>query len=402
MERTLHNEDAARKLQQLKEQNLILLECIVGSQAYGTAIEGSDIDKKFIYIEPLENVLSDTYTQQLNVDKDYVGYEISRFCELIAKGNPNMLDLLNMPDDCIISKSPLFKEYFEDNMHRFITKKIEGAFGRYAHDQIAKAHGANKKVMDPMEKERKGLLDFCWVASGQGTIPLKSLIYSKTSGEEIPFMFGVQALDHMKNCYNLYIDKKYQKGYLQWVHDHGTKQFPPEAHFHAHRSYKGITDVDDVQIVLSSIKRGAKPIATFYCNIEGFQTYCKKYKEYWAWVEDRNELRYQTNVSVGKGYDTKNMAHCHRLLNMCIEILEKGELNIRRSESEVAYLLYIRAGKEEYNDLVNAANKKIERIKELAETSTLPDEVEPGFIPNILFEIRKRAYNLTYSFPSIN
>lgn len=743
MERTLHNEAAEKKLQQLKEQNLILLECIVGSQAYGTAIEGSDIDKKFIYIEPLENVLSDTYTQQLNVDKDYVGYEISRFCELIAKGNPNMLDLLNMPEDCIISKSPLFKEYFEDNMHLFITKKIEGAFGRYAHDQIAKAHGANKKVMDPMDKHRKGLLDFCWVASGQGTIALKSLLLSRTGGAEIPCVFGVQALDHMKNCYNLYLDKKYLDGYIKWEKDHNTRVFPPEASFHAQRSYKGVTDVDDVQIVLSSIKRGAKPIATFYCNIEGFQTYCKKYKEYWAWVEDRNELRYLTNVSVGKGYDcyvdeetefltvegwkkfdnitdkdvlgsinnnkeliflpiqdrhesiytgdiytyesrytrfsvssnhnlflaiynrskngfnqntelkdlefkferadsilkskydrihisnlynnalckgvldltndelfllgafisdgticfnkkkeakriviqqkkdsplalrleslcsykyesnpeypgfvftdekfvnwandnighgtfikkiplnkfalitkeefdifleglilgdgnisakgsreykssnkklidsvqvlclkngyntqiytindkkrdvnttyslfiskkkdkyfkisntlkrpqsgwkinpvenkrivcftvatnilitrnknkiaiqgnTKNMAHCHRLLNMCIEILEKGELNIRRSPNEVKTLLQIRAGEMEYEDLVKNANAKIELIKVLADSSSLPDEVDPELIPRLLFQIRNEAYNLTYSFPSIN
>lgn len=400
MKRILSDLEAESKLKQLREQNLIMLECIVGSQAYGTAIEGSDVDKKFIYVEPLENVLSNTHTEQLNVTKDFVGYEISRFCELIAKGNPNMLDLLNMPSDCIIYESPLFKEYFRNNMHRFITKQIEGAFGRYAHDQISKAHGANKKVMSPMEKERKGLLDFCWTVDGQKSISLKEFFITK--GLYLPHMMGVSALDHMKNCYNLFVDETYVNGWLEWMRENGTNlSFEPDVPFHAKRKYKGVTDKDDVQIVLSSIDKGAEPVCTFYCNIEGFQKYCKDYKEYWAWVEERNELRYLTNISVGKGYDTKNMAHCHRLLNMCIEILEKGELNIRRSPEEIKTLLQIRAGEMEYEDLVKNANAKIELIKVLSASSSLPDEVEEGFISNLLFEVRKKAYNLSYSFPTV-
>ena len=36
----------------LEKNGLILFECIVGSQAYATNVETSDIDKKFVYILP--------------------------------------------------------------------------------------------------------------------------------------------------------------------------------------------------------------------------------------------------------------------------------------------------------------------------------------------------------------
>ncbi|MEO6305757.1 MAG: hypothetical protein ABIP51_21580, partial [Bacteroidia bacterium] len=187
-------------------------------------------------------------------------------------------------------------------------------------------------------------------------------------------------------------------GFNQWIIDHSTNEFPPNAYFHAHRIYKGVTDKDNVQIVLSSIKKNAKPLCTFYANIEGFQTYCKKYKEYWDWFAAKNETRYLHNITVGEGYDTKNMSHCHRLLDMCIEILRDGELNVRRPNRQE--LIDIRFGKTPYATLLENANKKIALIEELALKSSLPDAVEPEFISDLLFSIRKEAYNLEFSFPN--
>lgn len=57
----------------LVENGLILYECIVGSQAYATNIETSDIDKKFVYILPMDNILGTGYVEQINVNKDYTG-----------------------------------------------------------------------------------------------------------------------------------------------------------------------------------------------------------------------------------------------------------------------------------------------------------------------------------------
>jgi predicted nucleotidyltransferase len=58
----------------LVENGLILFETIVGSQAYGTQTPSSDIDKKFVYILPQDFILGTGYVEQINVNKDYVGF----------------------------------------------------------------------------------------------------------------------------------------------------------------------------------------------------------------------------------------------------------------------------------------------------------------------------------------
>ena len=55
----------------LVENNLILFETIIGSQAYGTQTPTSDVDKKFVYILPMDNILGTGYVEQINVNKDY-------------------------------------------------------------------------------------------------------------------------------------------------------------------------------------------------------------------------------------------------------------------------------------------------------------------------------------------
>jgi len=57
----------------LEQNGLILFECIIGSQAYGTQTPTSDVDKKFVYILPQDYILGTGYIEQLNVNKDYVG-----------------------------------------------------------------------------------------------------------------------------------------------------------------------------------------------------------------------------------------------------------------------------------------------------------------------------------------
>jgi predicted nucleotidyltransferase len=55
---------------------------IIGSQAYGTQTPESDIDKK-LYILPIDHILGMGYTKQINVNKDYTGWELNRFLELM-------------------------------------------------------------------------------------------------------------------------------------------------------------------------------------------------------------------------------------------------------------------------------------------------------------------------------
>lgn len=376
-----YNEEARLYHEKLKSENRILFEGIVGSTAYGTNHENSDIDKVFVYIENTDNVLTGNYSYQLCVSKDYVGYEIGRLIDLIGENNPNILDLINPHESTIIYMHPLYKQLIVDNYKSFITTRIYYSYGGYANTQIAKARGLNKKVANPMV-ERKDILDFCFApAELTGKKNLFSF-FKKPVFNANPINIkdyltlknikmsncGIASISHMKNTFYLFHDKTGKK------------------------KYRGIADKKFVQLVLSSIPKNEVPLTTFYCNFEAFSSHCKKYREYNDWLVKRNEHRYNKFVEVGKGYDTKNLAHCHRLLDMCIEIFTKNEINVRRSDKEIAELKAILNGEKEFEDLLKDAQEKFDKIEVLHAQSSLPEQVDFNFIFDLLLEFRKSFF----------
>ncbi|MEM9299426.1 MAG: hypothetical protein AAGA64_13705 [Bacteroidota bacterium] len=126
-------------------------------------------------------------------------------------------------------------------------------------------------------------------------------------------------------------------------------------------------------------------------NKSAYSKYCKDYKEYWEWVEKRNDTRYQNTLDHGKNYDAKNMMHTIRLLNMCEEIGKSGILNVRRKDKD--YLLRIKRGEFQYNELVQLAETKIDSINEAYENSSLPDQPNFNELNKVLVEIRKGFYS---------
>jgi predicted nucleotidyltransferase len=69
---------------------------IRGSHAYGTNIETSDTDYAGVFIQSQDDILGNSYKEQINDDKnDIVIYEIRRFIELLGSNNPTVLELLN-------------------------------------------------------------------------------------------------------------------------------------------------------------------------------------------------------------------------------------------------------------------------------------------------------------------
>src|SRR5690606_25500286 len=97
----------------------------------------------------------------------------------------------------------------------------------------------------------------------------------------------------------------------------------------------------------------------------------KEYREYWEWVEKRNEARYASTVQHGRNYDAKNLMHTFRLLEMAEEIAKHGTLTVRRPNRD--FLLSIRRGDFAYEDLVERAEKRIAEIDQLFEQSHLPE-----------------------------
>ena len=72
---------------------------------------------------------------------DEVYYELGRFVDLLSKSNPNALEMLFMPKDCIRHRHPVM-DLLDPKL--FLTKKCEMSFGGYALGQVKKARGLNK------------------------------------------------------------------------------------------------------------------------------------------------------------------------------------------------------------------------------------------------------------------
>jgi uncharacterized protein len=349
---------------QLKQQKeFILLDCISGSTAYNLAVKGSDVDKKGIFIMPQNHLYGFERQDQIsNSTNDEVYFEIGRFLELLAKNNPNILELLNTPKEHILFRHPLM-DLIKPN--DFLSKLCLDTFAGYAQTQIKKARGLNKKINRPMDKQRKSVVDFCFVIYNNGSITLKEWLKQQNFTQQ---ECGLVNLDHFRNVYLLYHQSQLTEG-----------------------RFKGIIsgpDADDVQ--LSSVPKGMRNIAVMNFNKDSYSVYCREYREYQEWEDKRNEMRYQNTLSHGKSYDAKNMMHTFRLLNMAEEIAVHHEIRVHREDRE--YLLKIKRGEFAYDELMQIVEEKRSRIEELYSKSTLPEKPDIKKIEHLLVQIRSEFY----------
>ncbi|VXB84322.1 Nucleotidyltransferase [Flavobacterium sp. 9AF] len=330
-------------IQDLKDKNCILFEVISGSKSFGLDTPSSDTDIKGVFYLPKEQFYGFEYIPQIsNETNDEVYYEIGRFVELLLKNNPNILEVLATSNDCILYKHPLM-DYLK--LEDFISKLCKDSFAGYAQTQIKKARGLKKKIVNPIEKERKNLLHFCSILQGYNTISLLDWLNQNNFSQE---HCGLINIPHAKGMFALFYDENNVLG------------------------YKGIIKNEKSnEVSVSSIPKGEKEQAYLYCNLDGYSKYCKEYTEYWEWIEKRNEERFNTNQQHGKNYDSKNMMHTIRLLQSAYQIITTRTLITKVNNREE--LLSIKKGEIEYDNLLQKADNLIQSIEEAYLVSTLPE-----------------------------
>ena len=347
-------------IEKIKSNGWLIYEVVAGSKAYGLDTAKSDTDIRGVFVLPKDYFYGLHYVEQVNNEtNDIVYYELKRFLELLAKNNPNIMEMLNIPDQFVLLKDELMNRIIPSI---FISKLCEKTFANYAYAQIKKAYGLEKKVMNPVAEKRKSILDFCYIYQNKEAVSLlEYLSFNNFYQENV----GLTVIDHLRDCYNLYY----------------SKELP----------YQGIVSNDHANDVrLSSIPKEELPMAMMYFNKDAYSVYCKKYKEYWDWVEKRNDERYKTTVSHGKGYDSKNMMHVFRLLLMAKEIATTKSIHVYRQDRD--FLLSIKAGEFEYDDLVNKAEAMKNELPFLYQHSDLQDEPYQDKIYDLLVNIRKEYY----------
>lgn len=355
-------------------EKYLVYKVIAGSKAYGLDLPTSDTDIRGIYILPNEYLLGLGYCEQVNDNSnDIVYYELNRFINLLSQNNPNILEELFVPEDKIIFISNKIKPLY-DNREKFLTTKCRNTFGGYSISQIKKARGLNKKIVNPIDKERKTPLDFCYIFEKDDgyTMLARQWLRKHNAKQE---WCGLAELPNGEQIYKVYIDR------LAEVKNNNPRYANIETN-----NFRGIVEPGSNELRHSEIPKGHQLEAFLYYNLNGYSTYCKEYREYWEWVTKRNPVRYNENTKHGKGYDGKNLMHCLRMLDMAIEVAQGKGVNLIRPNRE--WLLSVRRGEINYDEIIYLIEQKRIEMDRAFSNSNLPDKVDKTFIHKLILEIR--------------
>lgn len=347
----------------------ILLAYVRGSHMYGTATEKSDVDITFVYQQPTETILIGDYKEQFTINgDDTVGYEIQRFLDLLEQNNPNILESLDIPEECLIYKDETMDFILKQMV--WVSKLTRKTIIGYAVSQIKKARGLNKAMNNPVEK--KTILDFCSVFRDGKLIPFNewyTQYLSKILSENHPKRdwtnWGLVKLKHSKDNYAMYIDD-------------GAMRF------------RGlIKDDDSTQLRTSEIPEEyailCSPVLLTF-NSDAYSSHCKDYARYTKWKLERNPERYKLNKEIGQNCDFKNLSHMVRLLDMATGIATKGYLEVRSSNIE--YLREVREGKYDYDTLMERAEKVIDNIDQLYDDLVMQEKPDNVLKKSFLWTFR--------------
>lgn len=341
----------------------ILLAFVRGSHMYGTSTEKSDVDITFVYQQPTKEILKGNYKEQISIGgNDVVGYEIQRYLNLLSQNNPNIIESLDIPEDCMMYKDPAMDEIFHT---QWLTKQVEKTILGYADSQIKKATGLNKNMNNPQPKERKSILDFCYVILGGKSQPL--VRYAKEMDIDLNKV-GVVKNQNGKGLFAFYVDNRGEYNFRGIIKDNES------------------TQIRLSEIPFEAVVKTDEPVI-FYYNQDGFEVHCKQWKQYWEWEKERNQERFNMNQEAGQGVDLKNMMHLFRLLEMAQNISVGKGIQVRSENVEL--LKDIRKGKYSYQGLMENAESMFQQIKGVFKSANfLPETVDIEKVKELILKFR--------------
>lgn len=242
-------------------KNIILL-TLGGSHAYGTNIEGSDVDIRGCALNSKEEILTNkNFEQFASDDPDTTIYSFNKLVSLLSNVNPNTIELLGNKPEHYLYLSPIGKELI-DNRHLFLSKKCIYSFGGYANQQLRRLDNKAARLVSQSEQERH---------------ILKSIEHASVTFKERYFEMDDDAI-------KLYIDKSNREEY-------------------------------DTEIFMD-VHLTHYPLRDYKSMWSDMNTVVKEYSK----IGKRNQNAIEHNKLA------KHMMHLVRLYLMCLDILNNGEI----------------------------------------------------------------------------
>src|SRR4051812_19121275 len=115
----------------------VIYRCVIGSQAYGLAGEGSDIDRRGIYLPPadLHWSLYGVPDQLENDETQEAYWEVQKFLVLALKANPNVLECLYTP---MVEKATPLADELLGMKSIFLSRMVYQTYNGYVLSQFKK------------------------------------------------------------------------------------------------------------------------------------------------------------------------------------------------------------------------------------------------------------------------
>jgi len=342
----------------------VIFRGVWGSHAYGTNTPESDRDTIGVFMMELNHYLAigEPVTQIADARNDNRFYALKNYLELAANANPNILDSLFLPEDCVL-KTSAYWQLLQLQRKIFVSRQASKTYCEYAMSQIKKARGCNKRVHNPQPEEPPTEEGFCRVllpnASG---MPGRPLTLADT-GIDLKHCH-VSAVENASELYRLY--------------DYGTQA-------------KGV--FRNRMLVCESIPKDDEKtrfIGLLLFNKNAFEKAKSEHRQYWEWRKHRNDVRWHSQESGEMDYDAKNLMHTFRLMYSGLNIMKCGEPLIRFSCEKLQELMAIRAGKFTYDELLAKVSAMQDELESLRKTSTLPDVADLDAVNHLLLTITEK------------
>lgn len=329
---------------------------VVGSIAYGTNIEGSDIDIRGVAIPDDKSYYYgflnrfEQFEDKLN---DQVFYDIRKAFKLISDCNPNMLDLLFVDPKFHKKVDPCWNRVLE-NKDRFLSKKVKNTYVGYAYAQLKRIKTARGWLLNPPKKKPERS-DF--------GLPEKKLLSKADLGAFTWVLINL--LENSVEYLNLSENTKRELKEINFIGLSQRRGIPEEAYSQVQK----VTGASDEWMHTMQREQA-------YINAK------RHWGSYTQWKDSRNKKR--ATLEAKFGYDTKHASHLVRIMRMGKEILSTGEVIVFRPDRDE--LKAIRNGAWSYEQIEEYANSAEKEILTLSETSSLPDKPDRNFLDKLCID----------------
>ena len=343
-----------------------IFKTLTGSRVYGTSEEDSDYDYRGVCIPPLQYWFgyASRFEQYTPSDVDVVIYGLAKFLHLAAQNNPNIIELMWIPEKHWVVSGNGYWERLVEHRDWFLSKKCYHSFHGYAHAQLRR-----------MRSHRE------WLMKGELTEPTREA-FGLRDRSELPKETIGAAQELIRRHLNKYpieeelsdIPKDAAMGVRHLLNN-----------FLEHTLSLTLQEITDKSWMSAGKALGFKD--NFLALLQQEKLYQKARKEYKSWLhwkKERNPRRRETEEK--HGYDTKHAVHLVRLLLMCSEILRDHTMSVERPDAE-EILKPVKRGEWDYDDLLQWEGEHSVKLEEEYNESTLQNSPRRNKIEDLGIQI---------------